>query len=345
MRKIINFLIKGSLYSLIFLMPLFWLPFTIEAHEFNKQYLLVFLVSIAFIAWLAKLAIVRKKLFFRRTALDLWVLGFMLIMILSAIFSIDSISSWFGFYGRFSGSVIGVLALIMLYFIVVNNVKTASKDSKTIWGLSLEGIYKLFLTSSWIVVIVSYISVFNLWIKIPKLPEIMTFRSFNPISGSLEGLAIFLAMAISLVVGLVLSQQKIKNVSNVSRFNFLNKIKVLKNFSMINRILFLLFSLVLLILINFYAAWMVLGITMFILLIMAFWTRLFKERVNLLTLPIILLLISCFYCFGLPGKITFLNSFDQLLPLPQELLLDSGTARTIAWQSLKDYPVLGSTFT
>ncbi len=87
---------------------------------------------------------------------------------------------------------------------------------------------------------------------------------------------------------------------------------------------------------------MVLGITMFILLIMAFWTRLFKERVNLLTLPIILLLISCFYCFGLPGKITFLNSFDQLLPLPQELLLDSGTARTIAWQSLKDYPVLGS---
>ena len=359
MRKIINFLIKGSLYSLVFLMPLFYLPFTIEAHEFNKQYLLVFLVSIAFIAWLAKFAIVRKKLFFRRTALDFWILGFMLIMILSAIFSIDSIASWFGFYGRFSGSVIGALALFMLYFIVVNNVKTANKDSKTIWGLSLEGIYKLFLTSSWIVVIVSYISVFNLWIKIPGLPEIMSFRSFNPVSGSLEGLAIFLAMAISLVIGLILSQGQIKkkikskekssvglipgsSPDNKSRFAFLGKIKSLSRFSMVSRILFLLFSLFLLILINFYAAWMVLGITMFILLIMAFWTRLFRERVNLLTLPIILLLISSFYCFGLPGKITFLNSFDQLLPLPQELLLDSGTTRTIAWQSLKDYPVLGS---
>ncbi len=81
-------------------------------------------------AWLAKLAIVRKKLFFRRTALDIWILGFAFIMILSAIFSIDSISSWFGFYGRFSGSVIGALALIMMYFIVINNVKTTSKDSK-----------------------------------------------------------------------------------------------------------------------------------------------------------------------------------------------------------------------
>ena len=344
MRKIINFLIKGSLYSLIFLMPLFWLPFTIEAHEFNKQYLLIFLVSIAFMAWLAKLAIVRKKLFFRRTALDIWILGFAFIMILSAIFSIDSISSWFGFYGRFSGSVIGALALIMMYFIVINNVKTTSKDSKKIWGLSLEAVYKLFLTSSWLVVIVSYLSVFNLWSKIPGLPEIMSSRSFNPVSGSLEGLAVFLAVAISLVVGLILSQGQIKKSSKLSikLIPEFSKRKIPNNFSMVNRVLFLLFSLVLLILINFYAAWTVLGITMFILLIMAFWTRLFKERVNLLTLPIILLLISCFYSFGLPGKITFLNSFDQLLPLSQELVLDSGTARTIAWQSLKDYPVLGS---
>ena len=100
MRKIINFLIKFPLYALVFLMPLFWLPFTVEAYEFNKQYLLIFLVSIAFMAWLGKLAVVRKKLFFRRTALDVWILVFVLILVLSAVFSIDSISSWFGFYGR-----------------------------------------------------------------------------------------------------------------------------------------------------------------------------------------------------------------------------------------------------
>lgn len=334
MRKIINFLIKFPLYALIFLMPLFWLPFTIEAYEINKQYLLIFMVTIAFMAWLAKLAIVRKKLFFRRTALDIWILIFTLIMILSAVFSIDNLSSWFGFYGRFSGSVIGALALIVLYFVVVNNVKSA-KPKKTIWGLSLERVYSLFLVSSWIAVITAYLSVFNLWSKIPGLPEIMISRSFNTVSGSLEGLAIFLAVAMSLVVGLVLSQVPNK------KSRIWKKLRI-PNFTTKSRILFIIASLILLFIINFSSAWAVLGVTMFILLIMAFWTRLFRERVNLLTLPIILLLISGFYLFGLPEKIGFLNDLNQLLPLPQELLLDSQVSRTVAWQSLKEYPILGS---
>ncbi|MBU1563980.1 tetratricopeptide repeat protein [Patescibacteria group bacterium] len=325
MRKIINFLIKFPLYTLVFLIPLFWLPLTIEVYEFNKQYLLVFLVSLSFLAWLAKLVVVRKKLFFRRTALDFWILVFMLIMILSAVFSIDEISSWFGFYGRFSGSVIGILALIVLYFVVVNNVESVkSEKGKSIWGLSLDKIYSLFIVSSWITIIVTYLSIFNLWSKIPNMPGTMFIRSFNPVGGSLEGLSIFLAMAMSLVVGLVLSKS-------------LGKKKIISM-----RIVFLIVSLILLFLINFSAAWVVLGVTMFILLVMAFWTRIFRERVNLLTLPIILLLISTFYLFGLPAKIGFLSDLDTLLPLPQELILDSGVARTVAWQSLKDYPVLGS---
>jgi hypothetical protein len=108
------------------------------------------------------------------------------------------------------------------------------------------------------------------------------------------------------------------------------------------KILFLLVSMVLLILINFSSAWAVLGITMLILLIMAFWTRIFRERVNLLTLPIVLLIIAGFYWFGLPGKIGFLSDLNRLVSLPQELLLDSQTSRAITWQSIKEYPVLGS---
>ncbi|MBU2068299.1 tetratricopeptide repeat protein, partial [Patescibacteria group bacterium] len=212
-----------------------------------------------------------------------------------------------------------------LYFVVVNNVESVkSEKGKSIWGLSLDRIYSLFIVSSWITIIIAYFSIFNLWSKIPNMSEIMFIRSFNPVSGSLEGLAIFLAMAMSLVVGLVLSKS-------------LGKKKIISM-----RIVFLIVSLILLFLINFSAAWVVLGVTMFILLVMAFWTRIFRERVNLLTLPIILLLISTFYLFGLPAKIGFLSDLDTLLPLPQELILDSGVARTVAWQSLKDYPVLGS---
>lgn len=349
MRKIINFLIKFPLYALVFLMPLFWLPLTIESYEFNKQYLLVFLVAVAFLAWLAKLVVVRKKLFFRRTALDLWILIFAFIIILSAVFSSDSISSWLGYYGRFFGSAIGTLALIVMYFVVVNNVKSAkTKTGQAIWGLSLDRIYSLFMISSWLVVIASYLSIFNLWSRISwgLLPETMYFRSFNPVSGSLEGLAIFLVMAISLVVGLILSQVEVKTkkgfVSRLISFLMFWKRGAKSGSSIRSRVLFLIASLILLILINFSAAWVVLGITMFLLLVIAFWTRIFRAKVNLLILPIILLLVAGFYWFGLPVKIGFLSNLDTLVPLPQELLIDSRTARTVAWQSLKDTPVLGS---
>jgi len=341
MRRIINFLIKFSLYALVFLMPLFFLPWTVEAYEFNKQYLLVFLVALAFLAWLAKLVVVRKKLFLRRTALDVWILVFGVIIVLSAVFSIDEISSWYGYYGRFSGSVIGILALVVMYFVVVNNVKNVEQGAnKAIWGLGLEKIYRLFIGSAWLVMIIAYISVFNLWTKIPGLPQVMNIRSFNTTSGSMEGLAIFLVMAISLVVGLILSQSS--RASKVDLGIGAPKKGLLSGPGMGGRILFLLASVILLILINFSAAWVVLAVTMLIMLVIAFWTRIFRQRVNLLTLPIILLLIAGFYWFGLPGKMGPLGSIEELIPFPQELILDSGVARTVAWQSLKDYPVLGS---
>ena len=116
MRKIFNLIIKLSIYGLVFLMPLFWLPWTNEVFEFNKQYLLVFLAALALMAWLAKMVLVQKKVTFRRTPLDLFVLAFMVIMILNAAFSVDQNSAWFGFYVRFTDSVVGILALGVFYF-------------------------------------------------------------------------------------------------------------------------------------------------------------------------------------------------------------------------------------
>ena len=74
MRKICNFVIKFSIYGLVFLMPLFWLSWTNEVYEFNKQYLLVFLVGLALLAWLVKMIVVQKRFVFRRTPLDIWIL-------------------------------------------------------------------------------------------------------------------------------------------------------------------------------------------------------------------------------------------------------------------------------
>ena len=314
MRKICNFLIKYSIYGLVFLMPLFWLPWTNEVYEFNKQYLLVFLVGLALLAWLVKMIVVQKRFVLRRTPLDIWILLFMAVMVLSAVFSIDKISSWFGFYGRFSDSMVGLLALGLMYFVVVNNV---SKK----WGLSLEKILRLFLFSVWLVVIIAYLSIFGLWSKIPGLPQVMLSKSFNPMSGSFEGLAVFLAAVIALLVGMFLQRTKLP---------------------IVHSLLFVL-AIVLLLLIDFWAAWLVLGIVMLLLLFFAFWTRLFKKRVNLLILPIILVLISVVGLTGFLAKVKAQSGSEFLSSsLPQEIILDYQTAGTVFWQTLKEEPVFGS---
>ena len=357
MRKICNSIIKYSIYGLVFLMPLFWLSWTNEVYEFNKQYLLVFLVGLALLAWLFKMIVIRKRFVLRRTPLDIWILVFMTVMVLSAVFSIDEISSWFGFYARFSDSMVGLLVLGLMYFVVVNNVsirgnlkarlpmeveaslpnsedmslmpkkgfQVAPSISKE-WGLSLEKILRLFLFSALLVVVITCLSVFGFWGKIPGLPQIMSFQSFNPVSGSLEGLAIFLVAVISLVIVM-----------------FLQKTTSKKQRAKLFRYSLFILATVLLVLIDFWAAWLVLGIVMLVLLLIAFWTRLFKERVNLLILPIILLLISIVGLTGFITKAKISTGLDFLsTPLPQEIILDFQTANTITWQTLKEYPVFGS---
>ncbi len=323
MRKVCNFVIKYSIYGLVFLMPLFWLPWTMEAYEFNKQYLLVFLIGLSFIAWLIKMVVIQKKIVFKRTPLDIWILGFMAVMSASAIFSLDKISSWLGFYGRFSDSAIVLLSLSVMYFVVVNNI---SINNKKRLSLSLKGVINVFLCSSVIAIIASYFSVFNVWSKISKLPNIMSLQSFNPVSVSLEGLSIFLTVVISLTVGVLLIDKKRDKL----------EIKGIVHYGLIFS------SLILILLIDFKPTWICLGIVMFILLLVCFWTRILKEKVNLLVLPIALLIISIIGMYGIWTSFKAQAPDFVKAPLPQELILDNQIAGKITWQSLKNYPVLGS---
>ena len=351
MRKICNFIIKFSIYALVFLTPLFWLPWSAEIFEFNKQYLIFVLIGLALLSWLAKMVFVQRKITFYRTSLDLWILIFAIVMILSAVFSVDKVSSWLGFYGRFSDSVAVLLAVLVGYFVVVNNVETVKNPSETEetedagtglihresklnketerkWGVSLKMIFGLILSSASLVIIAAYLSIFNLWAKIPGLPPAMSFRSFNPTGGSLEALSVFLVAMLGLAVGMFLQRIKVIGGNKFLNFIYLS---------------FCVLAVFLLALINFPAAWLVLGVTMFVLLALALWTRMFKEQVNLLALPIILILISAFYWFGLPAKISPLNglTFYRLQP-PREVILDYPTTIKVAWESLRTYPVLGS---
>jgi len=302
-------IIKFNIYTLVFLLPLFFLPFSYEAFEFNKQYLLFFLVSLSVLAWLAKMVLVDKELRFRTSPLDVFVLVFLAAAVLSAVFSVDKSSSLFGFYGRFSDGMIGLLSLAAFYFLITNNAGVG-KDATS--G-TIDKIIKVFLFSVSLVVLSGYFSIFGVWLKlngILSLPPIMLQTFFNTTSGSMEGLAVFLAVVSVFLIGRIL-------VSAGKSRNVVNYLLVIAIFP-------------LLAIIDFNPAWLTIFLSLILFLAVVLRKRTFKEDINKLLLPILFIVLSLVFLF--------INASDMQgavlkYYLPQEQVLQQGTSWSVALKS------------
>ncbi|MFC1789632.1 tetratricopeptide repeat protein [Patescibacteria group bacterium] len=317
MQNTLNKIIKTSIYLLVFLLPLFFLPFSLEAIEFNKQYLLFFLVSLAFLAWLGRMILVDREVCFKHSPINIFVLVFLFIAILSTVFSVDKFSSIFGFYGSFSNGLIGLISLVMFYFLITNNVEVSEENTRNIKKkISPDKIIKIFLWSVFTVISISYLSVLGIWIKIAEffsLPSVMLQMNFNTVSGALEGLAVFLAVCSVLLVGL-LAERAGKRTSNVFLW-------------------FLLISaLGLLIIIDFISAWIVLSITLLLFVIFSLRKRVFQENVNWLLIPISLIIISTIFMASSPQKMVF-GENSTLSNLPKELNLSQQVSWEVGFKS------------
>lgn len=308
MIKVLKGIVKYNIYVLVFLMPLFFLPFSFEAFEYNKQYLLFFLASLALFAWLAKMIIYDKEIRFKRSPLDIFVLAFLLVAILSAIFSVDKTSSLYGFYGRFANGLMGLLSLAALYFLITNNVIAKSettnpkskKDSKS--PITISKILNILLWSTGTVVLLTYLAIFGVLAKLNtffSLPRVMASRIFNPTAASLEGLSVFLAIMAVFLIGKTLISAR------SSIFNYL----------------FLASILFLMIIIDCTAAWLTLLITLTLLVGLSLWKKVFRENVNRLLVPIVLIIMAT-VCLPLQPQETIFGQDASLANLPREQTLD-----------------------
>jgi len=315
MQNLFNGITKVCIYLAVLLVPLWLLPFSYEVFEFNKQFLLALLVSVAFFCWIARMVLVDKELKFKKTPLDIFVAVFIFVAILSAIFSADRGSSIFGFYGRFSDGLIGLINLAVLYFLITNNIESKNHLLRTL------------MWSFFFVILITYLSIFGVLAKIQgmlgefkggegifkglSLPQVMLGNGFNPVSGSMEGLAVFLAVIIVFLVTRCLIWQ-IKH----------SKLSLIINY------LLLIASLVLLIIIDFTAAWIVLLVSLALFLAMALWKRMFRERAGRLMFPILLIILAGVFMLIDTAKLTPKESpwlpTGQALNLPQERVLSQG---------------------
>ncbi|MDD5750132.1 MAG: tetratricopeptide repeat protein [Candidatus Pacebacteria bacterium] len=308
--------LKFVIYALVFLMPIFWLPFSVEAFEFNKIYLMGALVMIGMVFWLGRMVFDDKKLSFKWSLLDPFVLVFLIVSTVSSFLGIDRSSSLLGFYGRFWPSLIGLYFAAGFYFLVTNNI---AKDD-------INKVLKIFITSNLLAVLVAYLAVFGLWGRInvllgSHLPAIMSLRTFSMTGGSLEGLSMFLAcLSVMIITFVAFSKNPRKEIVSY---------------------LTLFASLGLLIIIDFQPAWITMLLALVLFLVFSLWKRIFKTDVNRLTLATLCCFIALVFIFTSPVK-SFLDQTVTSGGLPKEVLLNERTSWQMAVDGFKERWLLGA---
>ena len=134
----LNIVIKILLWSVIFLLPLFFMPNTPSALELNKQVLLVGLVGVAFLVWVGSMAI-KSQIKFRANFIFIPVFVFLIVMGISTIFADYPAQSLWGFFGGEARSFITLVFFVAFFVLFVNSIKSKKDILVTLYVILISG--------------------------------------------------------------------------------------------------------------------------------------------------------------------------------------------------------------
>ena len=195
---------KISLYSAIFLTPLFFLPFSQNILDYPKQTLLLFLISLSLISWLVK-QIVQEKIVLRGNKFLYFILTLVLVFFtLSTVFSLWPTASFWGWPLSITDSLLTFFIFFVLFFLFAN---VFQNETELFFGIFL------FLISGIIAGFLLLLQLYGIFI----LPfDFAQISSFNTI-GSVYDAVIFLSVLLSLSLGLL---------SRIKKYVFLSLIHI-----------------------------------------------------------------------------------------------------------------------
>ncbi|MEK7619812.1 MAG: tetratricopeptide repeat protein [Patescibacteria group bacterium] len=142
---------RALLLILLFLVPLFFLPFTLEPLEFNKQTLVLILTCAAALCWLASM-LLGREVKIRLGWVNVLPWFFVAAFLVPAFYSVAPYLSWFGAHRGEYTSVLTVLAVAILFYLIAN---TASERS------THKRIHVVLLVSSSLVALFPLLSLFG----------------------------------------------------------------------------------------------------------------------------------------------------------------------------------------
>jgi len=260
--NIFDLISKISIYVLIFLLPIFFLPITSNYLDFNKQAILIFLVFLSFFFYSLK-CLIQGKAILNLEKFNIFLIIFLVVCSIATIFSYWSYGSFWGWPLPVSESLITLICLVLFYFLIINVF-----EKKEVFRALI-----LFLISSFLAIIFGILQLFKVFI----LPFSFAKDAFFNTVGMVNSLG-FLAVAL-----LSLSFILLPNVK-----------KGLKVFL----IALIIASSLLILIINFSVLWIVLAIASFLVMVfmMAVQKKYFFDS-RWMTLPMVFLTISLFFIF------------------------------------------------
>jgi len=186
LSRILGYILDTVLYLGIVLVPLFFLPITLDVIELNKQTLLVILSLIGVVVWLGK-ALVDGRFVLARSWLHLIVVLFASGWLITSLFSKDLYISLVGNLGQMQWSFATILGFVVFYFLVVNRVGTTRDFYRFILA---------FLVSSSLVGLYGFLQLMGVYLLAP-LADFTKLGTFNTI-GTINSFGVY--MIIPLVV-------------------------------------------------------------------------------------------------------------------------------------------------
>ena len=287
-----------------FLIPIFFLPFTVGVLDQSKQVALVLLASIGLVSWLAGM-VSSRQFSFRAGWLNVLPALFLVFVLVSSIFSLSGYQTWVGSASQEYTSFLSMVVFVVLFYVFANTSSSPRVGRNVLIAL---------LLSATLSGAVSLLGMFNL----VHLPFAFAASSgFNTV-GTLNTLALFLMVVMFL--GLAMSLVSSNGGSPLIEKNALGM------FTRVLIVLVSLMTLLVLFVINYWMFWVMAIVGVFLLTLFGFLQPDEFPNSKTFALPLVILVVSILFLF-LPSPLH--------LNIPLVVSPSFGASANIAYSALK----------
>ncbi|MBI5654318.1 tetratricopeptide repeat protein [Candidatus Uhrbacteria bacterium] len=191
LSRLLGRVVDACLYLAVCLVPLWFLPATLDVLELNKQTIFVIITMVALIAWLGK-SILDKRFTMTRSWIHLVVAIFLVGYLITSLFSVDRYMSMVGNFGQMQWAFTTIAAFVVFYFVLTN----AVKDTAKLYHLILA-----FLISSTLAAVYGILQILGIF-PLGWLSAVTASKNFNTV-GTINSLGAFLTLPIVLSASLM----------------------------------------------------------------------------------------------------------------------------------------------